>query len=348
MRPPDLAQGASEKRRLNGLPQGGRLARRPRAGLFSATTHAGKACQKRERDNIISLQGAANLSIDRMGDSAALLSSPLATAAAGLFGALWGSFFNVCIDRIPRGESVVRPGSRCESCGTPIRAADNLPIFSYLVLRGRCRTCKAPFSARHPLVELVAAILAAAIWWKFVAGDPTEESAIRLARFALYFLFAGVLVVLSFIDLATQLLPDVITLPAIPILFLAAFGAHGAGWLERLIGAAAGYLFFRIIADFYYYVLKREGLGLGDGKLLAVIGAVLGWTALPFVVFVGAFAGALISLPVALWTRRRAGAAKSREPLRRLQVPFGPFLALAALAYLFIGPAQLQRWLGLI
>jgi len=282
-----------------------------------------------------------------MGDSAALLSSPLATAAAGLFGALWGSFFNVCIDRIPRGQSVVRPGSRCESCGTPIRAADNLPIFSYVLLRGRCRTCRAPFSARHPLVELVAAILAAAIWWKFVAGDPTEESAIRLARFALYFTFTGVLVVLSFIDLGTQLLPDIITLPAIPILYLAAFGAHGASWIERLIGAAAGYLFFRIIADFYYYVLKREGLGLGDGKLLAVIGAVLGWRALPFVVFVGAFAGALISLPVALWTRRRAGATTSHEPLRRLQVPFGPFLALAALAYLFIGPAQLQRWLGL-
>ena len=91
---------------------------------------------------------------------------------------------------------------------------------------------------------------------------------------------------LSFIDLATRLLPDVITLPPIPILYLAAFGAHGAGWLERLIGAAAGYLFFRLIADFYYYVLKREGLGLGDGKLLAVIGAVLGWRALPFVVFV--------------------------------------------------------------
>ena len=92
---------------------------------------------------------------------------------------------------------------------------------------------------------------------------------------------------LAFIDLATKLLPDVITLPAIPMLFLAGFGAHDADWLERLIGAAAGYLFFRLIADFYYYVLKREGLGLGDGKLLALIGAVLGWRALPFVVFVG-------------------------------------------------------------
>jgi leader peptidase (prepilin peptidase) / N-methyltransferase len=283
-----------------------------------------------------------------MGDSAALLSSPLATAAAGLFGALWGSFFNVCIDRVPRGESVVRPGSRCESCGTPVRAADNVPIVSYLVLRGRCRTCRAPFSARHPLVEVCAALLAAAIWWRFVAAVPTTEGeAVRLARFALYFTFAGVLLVLSFIDLATQLLPDVITLPAIPILYFSAFGAHGAGWLERLIGAVAGYLFFRIIADFYYYVLKREGLGLGDGKLLALIGAVLGWRALPFVVFVGAFAGALISLPIALWSCRRAGAPTARAPLRQHQVPFGPFLAAAALAYLFIGPELLLHGLGI-
>jgi leader peptidase (prepilin peptidase)/N-methyltransferase len=281
-----------------------------------------------------------------MADSVAFLSSPLATTLAGLFGALWGSFFNVAIARIPRGESVVRPGSRCESCGTPVRAADNLPILSYLLLRGRCRSCHAPFSARHPLVELVAALLAAALWWKFVAADPSEDTAVRLARFALYFAFAGVLVVLSFIDLATQLLPDVITLPAIPILFLSAFAAHQVGWAERLIGAAAGYLFFRLIADFYYYVLKREGLGLGDGKLLALVGAVLGWPALPFVIFVGAFAGALISVPIALLTRRRDATAP-REPLRHLQVPFGPFLALAALAYLFIGPTQLRSWIGL-
>src|SRR4029077_9142697 len=108
-----------------------------------------------------------------------------------------------------------------------------------------------------------------------------------LARFALYFTFAGVLTVLSFIDLQTQLLPNAITLPAIPVLFLAGFGAHDVGWLDRLIGAAAGYLVLRLIADFYYYVLKREGLGLGDAKLLAVIGAVLGWRAVPFVVVVG-------------------------------------------------------------
>jgi leader peptidase (prepilin peptidase)/N-methyltransferase len=281
-----------------------------------------------------------------MGESFAFLSSsPFGVVTAGLFGAVWGSFFNVAIVRVPRGESIVRPGSRCPHCGAPVRPADNIPILSFVVLRGRCRSCRAPISARYPLVEALAGLLAAALWWKFVAADPSQAAAVRLARFACYFAFGGVLLVLSFIDVATKLLPDVITLPAIPILYLSAFGAHGVNWQGRLIGAAAGYLFFRLIADFYYYVLKREGLGLGDGKLLAVIGAVLGWRALPFVVFVGAIVGALVSLPIALWQRHRQPDAAA-EPLRRVQIPFGPFLALAALVYLFGGPELVQLWLG--
>jgi leader peptidase (prepilin peptidase) / N-methyltransferase len=272
-----------------------------------------------------------------------VLSSPWGTVAAGLFGAIWGSFFNVAIVRVPRGESIIRPGSRCGSCGAPVRAADNIPILSYLLLRGRCRACRAPISARYPLVEALGALLGAVLWWEFVASNPAEAPGVRLGRFACYFAFGGVLLVLSFIDLATKLLPDVITLPAIPILYLSAFGAHGPDWLERLIGAAAGYVFFRLIADFYFYVLKREGLGLGDGKLLALIGAVLGWRALPFVVFVGAIVGAFVSIPIALVTRRRGGAS-SAEPLRRMEIPFGAFLALAALGYLCGGSQLLQLW----
>jgi len=282
-----------------------------------------------------------------MGESAALLSSPAAVVLAGLFGAIWGSFFNVCIARIPEGQSVVRPGSRCGSCGAPVRARDNVPVLSYFLLRGRCRACGAPFSARYPLVEALAGLIAAALWWKLVSADPAEVVAVRLARFALYFAFAGVLVVLSFIDLATRRLPDVITLPALPIFFLAAFGAHDVPWLERLIGAGAGYLLFRLIGDFWYYVLKREGLGLGDGKLLAVIGAVLGWRALPFVVFGGSIVGTAIMLPFAILARRRAGRDQDGSPstsLRALEIPFGPFLAAAALAYLFAGEA-LYRYL---
>jgi leader peptidase (prepilin peptidase)/N-methyltransferase len=273
-----------------------------------------------------------------MPESAAWLASPVAVAAAAVFGAIWGSFFNVCIARVPAGQSIVRPGSRCGACGVPVRAFDNVPIFSYLWLRGKCRACAAPFSVRYPLVELLAAILAACLWWRVVAGDPDGDVAVRLARFAYDFGFVGVLVVLSFIDLATLLLPDVVTLPAIAVLFLAGFGVHEASWLARLIGGAAGYLFVRLIADFYYYVLKREGLGLGDGKLLALIGVALGWQSLPLVVFAGSIAGSLITIPVLLVTRRRAAGAADQS-LRDVQVPFGPFLALGALIYLFAGRA---------
>src|SRR5258707_911421 len=121
-----------------------------------------------------------------MEESATFLTSPAAVAGAALFGAVWGSFFNVCIARVPRRESVVRPGSRCLGCQTPIRAADNIPIVSYFLLRGRCRACGAPFSARYPLVEALSAALAAVLWWQLVAGDPGGPVGIRLARFALY------------------------------------------------------------------------------------------------------------------------------------------------------------------
>jgi leader peptidase (prepilin peptidase)/N-methyltransferase len=281
-----------------------------------------------------------------MDEIAALVSSPIMTAVAAAFGAIWGSFFNVCIARVPAGLSIVRPSSRCASCGTPIRPLDNVPLLSYFLLRGRCRACKQPFSARYPLVEALAALIAAALWLTFVAGDPGEELAIRVARFTVYFAFAGVLLVLSFIDLASWRLPDVITLPAIPVFFGAGFAIHQAPWLERLIGAAAGYLFLRIISDFYYYVLKREGLGLGDAKLLALIGSLLGWRALLFVLVVGGFAGTLISLPIILWTRRGQQPGESDEPLRHVQIPFGPFLAGAALAYIFFGPRLLALMAG--
>jgi leader peptidase (prepilin peptidase)/N-methyltransferase len=187
-------------------------------------------------------------------------------------------------------------------------------------------------------VELLGALLAGVLWWQCVALEPRVAIAVRVARFAYDFAFVGVLVVLAFIDLETLLLPDVITLPAIAVFFAASFGVHEASWLSRLIGGAAGYLFVRLIADFYYYVLKREGLGLGDGKLLALIGVALGWKALPVVVFAGSILGSLISIPVVLLTRRR----RAGGSLRDVQVPFGPFLALGALVYLFAGRSILM------
>ncbi|MES1206037.1 MAG: A24 family peptidase, partial [Pseudomonadota bacterium] len=216
----------------------------------------------------------------------------------------------------------------------PVRPWDNIPVLSYLLLRGRCRACAARISARYPLVEALTAILAAAIFWVFAGADAGEVVAVRLGRFAVYFGFAGALVVLSFIDLDTQRLPDVITIPGIFIFYAAAFAAHDFSYQERAIGVVAGYLFVRLIADFYYYVLKREGLGLGDGKLLAMIGAVLGWKSLPVVLFTGSVVGTVVSIPLLLAARRRQN---DDSPLRQAQVPFGPFLAVGALVYLFAG-----------
>jgi leader peptidase (prepilin peptidase) / N-methyltransferase len=280
--------------------------------------------------------------------SDAWASSPAAYVAAAVLGALWGSFFNVCIARIPRGLSVIKPRSHCFACGTAVRPIDNVPILSYLALRGRCRACRVRYSPRHLVVEVLAAALSVLLYWKFLAAAPELALGLRAARYAVGFAFTGVLLVLSFVDLETKRLPDVITLPAIPLFFLAGFATGGAGWLDRLIGGAAGYLVVRIIADGYYYLKGREGLGLGDGKLLALIGVVLGWRALPVVVFSASFIGVAVSVPLLLLARQRqspepppAPAAvpttAAGSPIRRAEVPFGPFLALSAFAYLLLG-----------
>jgi leader peptidase (prepilin peptidase) / N-methyltransferase len=285
--------------------------------------------------------------------------------AAG-FGALWGSFLNVCIARIPRGMSVVSPPSHCFACGHRVLARDNIPILSYLLLRGRCRHCGAKFSARHALVEALTAMLSALVLWSFVLDAPALPLGVRVARYAVYFAFVAVLIALTFIDIDTKRLPDVITLPGVVVFFLGGFAVGEVAWLERAIGAAAGYAAVRLIADVYYYSTGREGLGLGDGKLLALMGALLGWKALPPIVFAASFVGVAISIPALLVQRRRRkrtapesaalmaapapapadsapptasaqpAAAPAPVSIRRTEVPFGPFLAASALGYLFL------------
>ena len=217
------------------------------------------------------------------------------------------------------------------------------------------------FSPRYLLVEALTGLLSAIICWSSWWRRPTWRAGGAAARYALYFAFAGVLVVLSFIDLDTKRLPDVITLPSIPIFFLAGFAAHDVPWLERAIGAAAGYLLVRIISDGYYYLTGREGLGLGDGKLLAVVGAVLGWRAIPFTIFLASFLGIAVSVPILLHRRRNQPppppefkpepterSARGRSPhtdrssapsfSAAPEVPFGPFLSLSAIVYMLAGP----------
>lgn len=291
------------------------------------------------------------------------LRAALLVGAAG-FGALWGSFLNVCIARIPRGMSVVRPPSHCFACGKPVLARDNIPILSYLILRGRCRHCGAKFSARHALVEALTGLLSALVLWHFALDASGLPMGVRVARYTVYFAFAAVLVVLTFIDLDTKRLPDVITLPSVAVFFAAGFATGEVAWLDRLIGVVAGYGLVRLIADAYYYSTGREGLGLGDGKLLAVMGALLGWRALLPIVFSASFIGIVVSIPALVVQRRRQRAQGTTSPdagamppvpaeaapseaqpaqeqaapssIRKAEVPFGPFLAASALGYLFL------------
>lgn len=234
-----------------------------------------------------------------------------------LFGALWGSFANVFILRWPEGESVVTPRSRCNSCKKPIAWYDNVPILTWFILRGKCRNCGARFSFRYPLVEFVMGALFALAFWRFGWSWTFAES--------LPFIFA--LVTASVIDLDHFLLPDVLTLSGVAIGLLGAFLNPDRSFWDALAGAAFGYGFLWSLAYFYFLVRKEDGMGGGDMKLLAWIGAVLGWQSIPFVILCSSILGSVGGLVVAM--RDKSG--------MKAVIPFGPYLALAALILLFAG-----------
>ena len=261
------------------------------------------------------------------GPLALLVLPPWGWVLAGLLGALWGSFFNVAIHRLGLYESVVRPRSRCPRCSTPIAWYDNLPIVGWMLLAGKCRHCRLPISPRYPLVEALSTLLALAVYARFVAG--VEAPAVALAaHFLVYFAFAGTLVVIAGVDLDHKIIPDVVTYPAIPAFFLAGIVLRDVAPLDLLIGVAAGYGVVAVTAELAYFILGREGIGYGDAKLLALIGALLGWRAVAFTFLLSPFFGLAIVVPVLLARRRR---------MRGVEVPYGPFLVAAALVYLFFG-----------
>lgn len=257
--------------------------------------------------------------------------SPWGLTFALIWGALWGSFANVCIYRLPKGQSLLRPASRCPFCHTPIAWYDNIPVLSFVLLRGSCRRCHSRIGWRYPLVELLGAGLIAAVFVRFVDRDhaalPTQ-----LAHFVVYGYFVLVLLVLSAIDLEHLLLPDRITLPSTLVFFCAGRLLADVRWMDALVGMVAGYGVIWLIAEVYYRLTGREGLGLGDGKLLALVGATLGWQALPWTVCLGSVLGSLLAIPW-LWLRKRQD---QTQTLRHIAVPFGPFLALGAVLYLLL------------
>jgi leader peptidase (prepilin peptidase)/N-methyltransferase len=240
----------------------------------------------------------------------------------GIVGAMVGSFLNVCIWRIPREESIVFPASHCPGCSHPIRFYDNIPLVSYLLLRGRCRDCGERISLRYPLIEALTAALAVLLFWKYGFTLPLLCS----------FLFTAALIVITFIDIDYQIIPDVISLPGIPICFLAAVFVMKVPFLESLIGILVGGGILYTIAIVYEWITKREGMGGGDIKLLAMLGAFFGWKSLLFIVLFSSFTGAVVGITMMV--------IKGQD--MKYAVPFGPFLALGAMAYFFFGDAFLR------
>jgi leader peptidase (prepilin peptidase)/N-methyltransferase len=246
---------------------------------------------------------------------------PLATsvgahAFAVLLGLLWGSFANVCIyrwpptDEFPRGRSVVAPGSHCFACQAPIRWYDNVPLLSWLWLRGQCRACNAPFSARYLVVEAVTGALFGVAWGIAVAhGVGSEPLDDRLLRFGIYAAFGFVMVVIAFIDLDHKLILDRVTIPSAVVFYLLGL-ALGHPWYLGLIGIVIGYGLPWAIGEIYYLLMDREGLGLGDSMLLAVIGALLG----PSGVMASLFGGALLGSVGGLLVLLRSSAAGHGDP----------------------------------
>jgi len=248
------------------------------------------------------------------------------TFAVFVFGALVGSFLNVCIHRIPGGESIAFPASHCPHCKTAIKPYDNIPIVSYLVLRGRCRSCAAGIAIRYPLVEMLGGI--AAVGALCAYGLSAEA--------LLIFAFLAALIVITFIDLDHQIIPDAISLPGIFVGFAAALLFGTPSWVDSLIGIALGGGLLFAVAEGYARLTGREGMGGGDIKLLAMIGAFLGWRAIPVTVLVGSLLGSVIGLSLM--------ALRGRDT--RMAIPFGPFLAVGAVVALFWGEAIIAWYLG--
>jgi len=239
-------------------------------------------------------------------------------------GAAVGSFLNVLIFRIPEGQSIVLPSSHCPKCGHAIRVYDNIPIVSYLILRGKCRDCHEKISLQYPIVEAITALMSLLLFLKFGLSFKYLSS----------FIFTCALIVITLIDIRHQIIPDAISLPGIPVFFLlAVFFMNLTAW-ESLLGILIGGGCLFAIAFLYEIITKREGMGGGDIKLLAMLGAFLGWKSLFFILLISSLLGAVVGISAMIM--------KGQD--MKYAVPFGPFLSIAAVAYLFVG-ADVMKFL---
>ena len=238
-----------------------------------------------------------------------------------------GSFLNVCIIRLPKEESIVAPGSHCPQCKKPIKFYDNIPLVSYLLLRGRCRYCHSPISIQYPLVEGITALGSLILFMKF---GPSLS-------YLIYFAFVAALIVITVIDLYHQIIPDVISLPGIGVGLLASLVIPQITFLNSLIGILLGGGSLFLVATVYQWLFKREGMGGGDVKLLAMIGAFLGWKAVILTILLSSLIGSITGIIVMV----------SKGKDFKYAIPFGPFLSLGAVIALFYGPSLIKWYLYL-
>jgi len=245
-----------------------------------------------------------------------------------VFGSLVGSFLNVCIWRLPRGKSVVRPGSRCPRCQARIAPWDNIPLLSYLLLRGRCRNCGGPISIRYPAVEALTGISAAVM---FIVFGFTVQAAVLFALICF-------LIVATFTDLDRMIIPNWITLPGIVLgLSVNALVSPGEIW-RYLLGAAVGALSLLLIAFLGEWIFKKESMGGGDLKLAALVGAFLGWQSVLLALFAAILAGALTGTALIILGRKE----------RQHYIPFGPFIAIGTMVAIFWGSDIIQAYTNLV
>ncbi len=288
------------------------------------------------------------------------------------FGAVWGSFLNVAIYRWPRGLSVVSPRSQCAHCQTPIQARYNIPILGYLILRGRTACCQKPLSPRYPLIEALTAFFAVAcaeIW--FLHGKESCPLSASVFATLSIFMFISGLIVATFVDLEWMEIPDEVSLPGAALGFLSA-PVRDIDPYSVLVGAGGAYLIVQVIFVWGYEHLRgRRGMGEGDSKLLLMIGAFVGWKGALFATVVGSLQGVIIAAillltkkPLAPQAVRNAERETERETGREtgheahveeqdasigtLKMPFGPFLALGALEFLFFGDYLVAHYFALL
>jgi leader peptidase (prepilin peptidase)/N-methyltransferase len=234
-----------------------------------------------------------------------------------IFGLCIGSFLNVCIYRLPNSKSIVFPPSACPACEEPIRFYDNIPILSYILLRGKCRACKTNISLRYPLVELMSGLFAFSIYLKFGASLDA----------LITYCFLAALITVIYIDIDHWIIPDSITLPGILVGLAASFFIHKISFVDSVLGVLIGGGTLWIVAFGYQLLMKKEGMGGGDIKLLAMIGAFIGWKGVLLTIFLSSLIGTIANIPGMLLSKK----------FFNYKLPFGPFIAIAAIVDVFFG-----------